>query len=171
MSQYPPPGNYPPSGDYPPPGGYGEQPYPQQPGGYPQQPGQQYWQEPQKGKGLAITALVLGVIALLSCWTVIGGVLFGVLAAIFGLVALLSKKAGGAGLAITGIVLGVIGLIIGIVIGLFTWSVFKDTGFDNYLDCVTAANGDQAKIEQCQRDFEQRVEDKFSVTVTPPPTP
>lgn len=164
MSQYPPPGQYPPSGEYPPPGGY-----PQQPGGYPQQPGQQYWQEPQKGKGLAITALVLGIIALLFCWTIIGGILFGVLAVIFGLIALLGKKSGGAGMSITGIILGVIGLIISVIIGVFTWGVLEETGFTDLTDCINKANGDQTKIEQCERDYKQRVEDKFSVTLEPTP--
>ncbi|NNH73904.1 DUF4190 domain-containing protein [Nocardia uniformis] len=158
--------SYPPPGQYPPPGGY-----PEQPGGYPQQPGQQYWQEPQKGKGLAITALVLGIIALLFCWTVIGGILFGVLAAIFGLIALLSKKAGGTGLAITGLILGIIGLIIAVIIGVVAWGFLEETGFTDFTDCVNKANGDQTKIEQCESDFQRRVEDKFSITLTPEPTP
>jgi len=39
------------------------------------QPGQQYWQESPKGRGMAITALVLGIIALPAALTAVGGVL------------------------------------------------------------------------------------------------
>ena len=36
--------------------------------------------------GLGTAALVLGILALVTCWTVIGGVVLGVLAVIFGFI-------------------------------------------------------------------------------------
>ncbi|WP_258562104.1 DUF4870 domain-containing protein [Nocardia africana] len=96
------------SGEYPQqPGQYAQQPgqYAQQPGqypggyppppagGYPGPPGQGTWEQP-KGKGLAITALVLGIIALLTCWTVLGGILFGLVALIFGIIATVKARRG-----------------------------------------------------------------------------
>ncbi|MEU7139575.1 DUF4190 domain-containing protein [Nocardia sp. NPDC046473] len=160
MSQYPPPGQYPPPSGYPPPGG---------------QPGQPtYWQESPKGKGLAITALVLGILALLSFWTLVGGYLFGAFAIIFGIVALVktrSGRAGGGGLAITGLILGALGLIGAIVVTVVGYSFFVNSGGKDFVDCVNKANGDQTKIDQCERDWNQRLEDKYSVTLTPAPTP
>ncbi|GAA5106576.1 DUF4190 domain-containing protein [Nocardia iowensis] len=161
MSQYPPPGQYPPPPGYPPPGGQ-----------YPGQPA--YWQESPKGKGLAITALVLGILAVLSFWTLVGGYLFGAFALIFGLVALAktrSGRAGGAGMAITGVILGVLGLIGAIVVTIIGYSFFVDSGGKDFFDCVNRAGSDQSKIEQCERDWNQRLEDKFSITLTPAPTP
>lgn len=35
---------------------------------------------------------------------------------------------------------------------------------------MNAAGNDQAKIEQCQRDFEQNLDDRFGITITPEPT-
>ncbi|MBL1073212.1 DUF4190 domain-containing protein [Nocardia sp. 2] len=170
MSQYPPPGQYGEQYPSPPPGGY-----PQQPGGYPPPPnsgGQQYWQESPKGKGLAITALVLGILSLPAVFTVIGGVLLGLIAVIIGIVAMSKARkgqAGGTGMAVTGLILGALGLIGSVIFGLIIWVFVKDTGVTDYVDCVQQAGGDQAKIEQCERDFNQRVEDKFGVTVTPEP--
>ncbi|MFI6212305.1 DUF4190 domain-containing protein [Nocardia brasiliensis] len=158
MSQYPPPGQYPPPPGYPPPG---------------QQPGQ-YWQESPKGKGLAITALVLGILALLTCWTVIGGFLFGVFALIFGVIAAVkarSGRAGGTGMAISGLVLGIFGMIIAGVLAVVGYSFFVDSGGKDFIDCVSKAGNDQAKLDQCERDWNQNLEDRFSITLTPPPAP
>src|SRR3954447_22846549 len=53
-----------PQPSFPPPG---QPPYGPPPGGYPQYGGQQQ-PEPRKGAGLATSALVLGIIALVLCW-------------------------------------------------------------------------------------------------------
>ncbi|MFI7004084.1 DUF4190 domain-containing protein [Nocardia sp. NPDC050175] len=160
MSQYPPPGQYPPPAGYPPPGG---------------QPGPPtYWQESPKGKGLAITALVLGILALLSFWTLVGGYLFGAFAVIFGIVALVktrSGRAGGGGMAIAGLILGALGLIGAIVVTIVGYSFFVNSGGKDFVDCVNKANGDQTKLDQCEREWNQKLEDKFSITLTPAPTP
>ncbi|NKY85438.1 DUF4190 domain-containing protein [Nocardia veterana] len=187
MTDQPPPGSYPPPEPYPQqpgahPGPAGE--YPQQPGQYPGgypppppgeypgPPGQGAWQEP-KGKGLAITALVLGIIALLSCWTILGGILFGLIAVVFGIIATVKARRGtaaGGGMAIAGLVLGLLGLIAGIVIAVIGVNFFVNNGGKDFLDCVNKANGDQSKIDQCQRDWNQTLENKYSVTLSPRPT-
>ncbi|MGV9663158.1 DUF4190 domain-containing protein [Nocardia niigatensis] len=163
MSQYPPPGQYgqyppPPSGNYPPPGG------------------PQYWQESPQPKGMAITALVFGVLGLLTFWTVlltIIGVLCGALAIILGVIAALRARrgtGGGFGMALAGGIMGVISLIGGILVGVLVWVVFKDTGGTDLIDCLNKAGNDPAKVQQCRDEFSKRVEDKFSVTLTPAPT-
>lgn len=60
-------------------------------------------------QGLAITSLVLGIIALLTGWILIGG-LFGIIAIILGAISLI-KKRGGKAMSIIGIVLGSLGLM------------------------------------------------------------
>ncbi|MBF6296068.1 DUF4190 domain-containing protein [Nocardia amamiensis] len=164
MSQYPPPGQYPPPpGQYPPP-----------PGQYPGQPA--YWQESPKGKGLAITALVLGIVGLLSFWTVVGGYLFGIFAVIFGLIAMFKARAGtagGMGMAITGLVLGVLSLVGAVLLTIVGYSFFVESGGKDFVDCLNKAGSDQSKIEQCEREWNQKLQDRYSVTLTPPapPTP
>ncbi|MET7770437.1 DUF4190 domain-containing protein [Nocardia sp. NPDC005366] len=162
MSQYPPPGQYPP-GQYPPP-----------PSGQYPPPGGQYWQESPKGKGIAVTALVLGILAIFGLLVVVGGFLFGVFAVIFGIIALVKVRrgtGGGTGFAATGIVLGVIALIAATVISIVGWSLFVNSGGKDFLDCVNKAGNDQSKIDDCEREWNQNIEDKFSITLTPRPTP
>ncbi|UGT40517.1 DUF4190 domain-containing protein [Nocardia yamanashiensis] len=160
---------------YPPPGQYGQNP-PPPPGGYPPPGGGGYWQGEPKSKGLAIAALVLGILGILTFWTVIFtilGIIFGLLAMIFGLIALSKVRAGtgdGKGMALSGLILGAISLIGGIIAGILVWFVFSETGTTDYISCINDAKGDQAKIDQCERDFQQRVEDRFSITFTPEPT-
>ncbi|RDI61522.1 DUF4190 domain-containing protein [Nocardia pseudobrasiliensis] len=179
MTENPPPGEYPPPGQTPPPGQYpygqtpppGGQYPPPPPGSYPPPPGQP-WQE-QKGRGLAITALVLGIIALLSCWTIVGGILFGLVGVIFGIIALVKSRRGtaaGGGMAVAGLVLSLLGLIAAIVITAIGVNIFVNNGGKDFLDCVNKAGSDQSKLDQCQRDWNQTLENKYSVTLSPPPT-
>lgn len=157
MSQYPPPGQYPPPpGNYPPPGQG------------------QYWQESPKGKGMAITALVLGILALLTFWSVVGGLLFGLFGLIFGIIAFVKTRrgtGGGTGMAVTGLVLSVLAIIGSILIGIVGWSFFVESGGRDLIDCLNKAGNDQAAIDECEREWEQNVEDRFSITLTPQPTP
>ncbi|RMI34075.1 DUF4190 domain-containing protein [Nocardia stercoris] len=143
MSQYPPPGGYPPPppGDYPPPPGN----YP--PGPQPQQGG---------GRGLAITSLVLGILAVVTFCTMFGGVILGVLAVIFGLIAVLqarSGRAGGRGMALAGLVLGAIALIGSLVMGWYLWS----HGMQDYFDCVNRAGNNNTAVQQCVDNFQDRL--------------
>jgi len=163
MSQYPPPG----SGGYPP---YGSGGYPPPPGGY----GQPAWQESPKGRGLAVTALVLGILGLVTAVTVAGGILFGLIAFIVGLVALVKARRGSAGgpvMAGIGTVLGLLAVVAAIVLGIVYWNLFIESGGREFFDCVNDAEGDQAAITRCEEQFNQRFEENFGVTVTPRPTP
>lgn len=113
--------------------------------------------EQRRGVGMAITALVLGVLALLFCWTVVGGILFGLVAIIVGFIASRRAKRGIArrrGMAVAGIVLGLIGLLLwtGLVaVGVSTFSSDSGTSFQS---CVKGANGDQTALDKCSTEFQ-----------------
>jgi hypothetical protein len=47
--------------------------------------------------------------------------------------------------------------------------LFDTVGGTDYIDCVTRAGSDQAAVQECAEEFTRRVEDQFSVTVTPTP--
>ncbi|MGV9674362.1 DUF4190 domain-containing protein [Nocardia sp. NPDC003482] len=169
MTENPPPGQYPPPGQNPPPGQYPPPP----PGSYPPPPGQPYWQEGRQGKGLAIAALVLGILALLSFWTIFGGILFGLVGLVFGIIAIVKARrgtAGGRGMAIAGLILSLLGLIAAIVLTAIGVNIFVNNGGKDFVDCVNKAGGDQSKIDQCQRDWNQTLENKYSITISPRPT-
>jgi hypothetical protein len=173
MTSYPPP---PPPGDPHQSGGsyseHGQQgdhyPPPDQSGGYypPQGQGGYYQQPPKRGSGMAITALILGIIALLSCWTIVGGILFGLVAIVLGFVASGRAKrgeAGGRGMAITGIVLGVIGLVLGGLLLAFGVAIWNSESAQNLRECTEQAGNDEAALADCQEEFaDELVDDQAS---------
>lgn len=69
-------------------------------------------QEPKKSKGLAIAAMVVGILSMTLCCTV--GSVLGLVGLILGIVSL-SKKEDGKGMAIAGIITSAIGILVGIV--------------------------------------------------------
>jgi hypothetical protein len=149
------PGGYPP----PPP----QQPYPGY-GGYPYQ----YGPPPVAPRnGLGITALVLGIVGLLSFWSVLGGVVFGVAAIIVGIVARGRVKRGEAnngGIAVAGIVLGAVAVVVSLA-SIAVWAgVFREVGGTDYLDCVSRAGSDQQALDRCIDQLTDRVDGQFSTT-------
>jgi hypothetical protein len=113
--------------------------------------------------------LVTAIIALL---TVVGGVVLGVVAVILGFLGWGKAKRGEAtngGVAIAGIVLGFLSIIEAIaVIGLFIWG-FGEVGGSDLVDCLSRAGNDPAAQQECSDQFTQKLEDQFSITVTPTP--
>jgi heme/copper-type cytochrome/quinol oxidase subunit 2 len=122
--------------------------------------------------GLGIATLVLAIIGLLFCWTVVGGVMLGVCAVIIGFVAWGRVKRGEAtngGVAIAGIVLGFLAIIVSIVFIPIWIGVFGEVGGTDYVDCVSKAGSNDKAIQQCADQFRDRIQNQFSVTVTPTP--
>ena len=163
---YPPPGDQPPVGSYgTPPSGSGGQDYSgnAQPygGGYAPYGGQENYGAGRPARnGFGWAALVLGILGLLTCWTVIGGILFGIAAIVLGFMARGRVKRGEAtngGAAIAGIVLGIIGLLLSIALIALGASLLNSESGQNLQDCLRDANGTAAE-EQCQRDFQEDIE-------------
>jgi hypothetical protein len=105
---------------------------------------------------MAITALVLGALAVLTCWTIIGGFLLGIVAIILGMVAASRAKrgtAGGRGLAITGAVLGLLGVVLAGVLLAVVGSFFNSESAKNLRDCLEQAGDSQAQIDDCEQEF------------------
>ena len=68
----------------------------------------------QPTNGLAITALILGIIAILSGWVIVFGLLVGAAAIVLGILGM--KKPGGKGMSITGIITGSIGALTSLIV-------------------------------------------------------
>lgn len=128
---YPGPGN--PGPGYPGPG----YPGPGVPGpGYAYQPPPNYAQpypQPRTGNGKAIAALVLGVLAIVLCWTSIFDVVLVALAVIFGFLGLSDAKRGGGGrgMAISAIACALVGAILATVLTVVIFQRIKPC-LDNY---------------------------------------
>ena len=116
-----------------------------------------YQAQPSRSSGLAIFALVCGVLALLSSWTVIGGILLGTVAVVLGIVALSRIKRGlgaGRGMAITGIVTGILGTVLAIALIAVGVSLLNSDAGQRLQECRRDAGNDDAAVAQCQRQYE-----------------
>ncbi|MEV0069909.1 DUF4190 domain-containing protein [Amycolatopsis sp. NPDC050768] len=115
--------------------------------------------------GFGVTALVLGIIALVLCWTVWGGIILGVLALVFGILGVKRANRGQAtnkGASIAGIVTGSIGLVIGLLLAILVGSIFATFGsqIGDLQDCVQKAGTDQSQIQSCQQQFSDTVQNR-----------
>ena len=138
---------------------YGQPAYGQPAYGQPAYGQPAYGQAPhgQAKNGLGVAALVLGVLAVLTGFFVIGGLL-GVVAIILGFLGRGRAKRGEAtngGMALAGIILGLIGVLLTALVIAIGASFLGE--FGNLTECLEAAGQDQAAIDQCGRDFEQDV--------------
>jgi hypothetical protein len=96
---------------------------------------------PQTATGIGIAALVVGIVAFVSGWIAIWGVLAGVAAIVLGIIALKKSKAN-KGFGITGIVLGGVATITSIVFTII-WALaftFVAVGSGVALDAAKKAN-------------------------------
>jgi len=111
--EHPPPGQ-PPQAGPPPYAGQPPQPGPPPYAGYGPPPSV----SPSTSNGMAIAALVLGIVSIVICWLCGLGVVAGVLAVVFGILGLKRAKAlpgrPSAGLATAGIVTGAIGAVLSV---------------------------------------------------------
>ncbi|MGH3308974.1 MAG: DUF4190 domain-containing protein [Streptomyces sp.] len=105
--------------------------------------------------GFGIAALTLGLIGGVLFWTILGGLLLGLLAVIFGILGFRRGKRGQATngtLAIVGAVIGGLALIASAVVAAVGLSLVNSGEFDNLEDCVRNAQT-QAEERKCQDDF------------------
>jgi hypothetical protein len=141
----PPPGYVPPPVGGQPPAGYGP------PGNYGLQP----------KNGLGTAALVLGIIALVLCWTIFVGFICGLLALIFGIIGrrrVSRHEATNGGAALAGAITGGLGLAasIAIIAAGAAFFVSHKNDFKNYNDCINHAQTQQ-DLQQCADDFNRSV--------------
>jgi len=74
-----------------------------------------YGAAPIQPKGLAIAALIVGIVSLVFCWPFFGviGIAGGIVAVILGIIAL--RKAQSKGMSLTGIITGAVAIVGGII--------------------------------------------------------
>lgn len=109
--------------------------------------------------GLGIAALVLGIIGALLFWTVIGGLVLGLLALIFGIIGYRRTRRGEAtngAMSIIGAILGTLAFIASGVILAAGISLFNSHDFKNLQDCVKHAHTQSAQ-QQCRNDYKHSV--------------
>jgi uncharacterized protein DUF4190/predicted membrane protein DUF2232 len=130
---------------------------------------------PKAKNGMGVAALVFGILAILTCWFPIVGLVLGLLALIFGIVGRGRARrglAGNGGMALTGIVLGVLSIIVNIiatlVLGVGALAFFQSGGGNSLQQaqqCLSQAQNAgspaavQQAISQCKQQFQQQLPD------------
>ncbi len=103
--------------------------------------------------GLGTAALVLGILSIPGAFTVIGGVLLGILGIIFGAIGRSRAKRGQAtngGSALAGVITGAVGLLIAVVLVAIGVGFFNSGTGKKLRDCLDRAGTDQAAVQACQ---------------------
>ncbi|MFZ2125995.1 MAG: DUF4190 domain-containing protein [Candidatus Microsaccharimonas sp.] len=104
---------------------------------------------PQQPNGLAIAALVVGIIAILSGWVPFWGFLAGAAAVVLGIIAL-KKSANMKGMSIAGIITGGVGALWSLVITIFFFLAFLTIGIGGSAlnEAVNEANSSLAQYNE-----------------------
>ncbi|WP_309053522.1 DUF4190 domain-containing protein [Streptomyces sp.] len=115
----------------------------------------------RRANGMAIAALVLGIVALVLFWTVFGGIVLGLAAVVLGIIGARRARGGRAPhrtMSVVGAVLGALALIVSVVILAIGASVLGSDEYENFDECVRNATS-QGERQACERDFERDVND------------
>lgn len=114
--------------------------------------------------GLAIAALIVGIVAAVSGWAPIWGVLVGVAAIVLGALAL--KKATGKGMAIAGIITGAVGTLWSLIVTAFFIIALAGLGAvaQTAQDAVNDAQKEQQTLVDAKKDFEKGSTANFANT-------
>ncbi|KZF10131.1 hypothetical protein A2J03_01555 [Rhodococcus sp. EPR-157] len=113
-------------------------------------------------------ALVLAILGILTSWTIVGGVVLGLLAIVLGIMGRSNYKKGTATngtVSLMSIILGVLAILLSIALIVFGVGLFNSIGGKDYLDCINDAGNSQSARDDCNREFQQNVEDRYGVTI------
>ncbi len=108
---------------------------------------------------IGVTALLLGIAALLLFWSIVGGIILGLLAIVAGVLALLKVKRGQAtngGMALAGLILGVVGVLLSGLVLAGVGALLNRDDVKGFRQCIEQAGNDQAAQQKCQREFENQ---------------
>ena len=108
--------------------------------------------------GMGVATLVLGIMSIATSWTVIGGLVLGILALVFGVLGRKRARRGEAsngGMALAGAITGGVGVLFAIIAGIVIIAVAHDPSFKNLRDCLSDASS-QSDRNACQSEFSDR---------------
>lgn len=108
--------------------------------------------------GIGTAALVLGILALVGSIVVVGGVLFGIIAIVLGVIGrgrAKRQEATNGGSATAGLVCGVIALLLSVAIVVAGVGFFNSDSGKKLRDCLDKAGPDTSARQQCQIDLQK----------------
>ncbi len=125
---------------------------------------------PRNGTGTA--ALVVAIAGLAFCWSVVGGIVCGVVAVILGFLGrgrAARGEANNGGIATAGMALGFVAVAVSLAFAVIWAYAWRDAGGTDYLDCAMKAGNDQKAVQACTDKWLDDIQDRFSVS-RPRPT-
>jgi hypothetical protein len=111
---------------------------------------------PTRRNGLGTAALVLGVIAVVTSITIVGGVVLGLLALVLGVIGRRRanrREADNGGVALAGAVLGGVALVLSIAFVAVGIALFRSGTGQSLVDCLDKAGNDQTAVNACEQQF------------------
>lgn len=115
---------------------------------------------------LGVWALVLAVLALLFSWSIIGGVIGGLVAVVLGFAGRGRAARGEADngpIANAGIGLGALAVIVGVAFVPIWIGFFTEAGMGDYVGCMERAGSDRTAQVQCENTFRERVQRDYGL--------
>jgi hypothetical protein len=109
---------------------------------------------------MATAALILGILAIVTGVTVVGGFVLGVLALVFGIVAARRVRRGealGHGRAVAGIVTGIIGIVLAAALIALGASLLNTKAGKDLRSCLNNAGANQTQIAHCNSQFRHQI--------------
>ena len=120
---------------------------------------------------MGTTALVLAIVGLVTCWSVLGGIVFGVAAIILGFLGrgrAARGEADNGGIATAGIALGSVAIAASVAFVVIWSYAWQDSGGSEYLDCAVRAGNDRAAVDRCTQQWLDEVQKQFDISTTSP---
>jgi hypothetical protein len=138
----------------------------QYPASHPPPPSAGSTPPPAKPKNwLGATALAVAILGLICSISIVGGVIFGVIAIIVGFSGRRCARQGAATngeVATAGILLGALAIVVSLAAIAIWVRVYDEVDFGSYVKCVSS-NSDPHNVEKCANEFRQRVDDKLGL--------
>lgn len=115
--------------------------------------------------GLAIAAMIVGIVAVISGWAPFWGVVVGIAAIVLGIIGL--KRPGGRGMAITGIITGAVGALWSLIVtALFIVALsIGATAVQTAQNAVDQANNESKSLIDAKKDFAKGETANFADTL------
>ena len=126
---------------------------------------------PAPRNGVGTTALVLAIVGLVTCWSVLGGIVFGVAAIILGFLGrsrAARGKADNGGIATAGMALGSVAIAASAAFVVIWGYAWQDSGGSEYLDCAVQAGNDRPAVDRCTQQWLDEVQKQFDISTTSP---
>lgn len=120
---------------------------------------------PQVGprNGLGSAALIMAMLALVFSWSIIGGIVGGLIAVVLGFAGRGRAGRGDAdngAIANAGIGLGALAVVVGVAFIPIWIGFLSEAGIGDYVDCMQKAGTDRPAQVQCENSFREQVEKK-----------